>query len=248
MSDLNRIALVTGANKGIGLAIARQLGAQGHSVWLGCRDLARGEAAADQLRAEGIKVQAVQLDVTDDVSVASAVTTLSHHTDRLDVLVNNAGVMFAPPPSLAAESLDEVRQMFDTNVFGVLRVTQAFLPLLRKSSAARVVMMSSGLASINDAMDMRSETWTVGFGGYCSSKTALNMLTVKLAKELERDGIKVNAVDPGLTSTDMTGNGPGHSVDVGARPAVALATTHAYGPTGGFFACAPSGELIQKSW
>jgi NAD(P)-dependent dehydrogenase (short-subunit alcohol dehydrogenase family) len=95
---------------------------------------------------------------------------------------------------------------------------------------------------------MRSETWTVGFGGYCSSKTALNMLTVKLAKELDRDGIKVNAVDPGLTSTDMTGNGPGHSVDVGARPAVALATTHAYGPTGGFFACAPSGELIQKSW
>jgi len=248
MSDLNRIALVTGANKGIGLAIARQLGTQGHSVWLGCRDLARGEAAADQLRAEGIKAQAVQLDVTEDASVASAVTTLSHHTDRLDVLVNNAGVMFAPPPSLAEESLDEVRQMFDTNVFGVLRVTQAFLPLLRKSSAARVVMMSSGLASINDAMDMRSETWTVGFGGYCSSKTALNMLTVKLAKELDRDGIKVNAVDPGLTSTDMTGNGPGHSVDVGARPAVALATTHAYGPTGGFFACAPSGELIQKSW
>jgi NAD(P)-dependent dehydrogenase (short-subunit alcohol dehydrogenase family) len=248
MSDLNRITLVTGANKGIGLAIARQLGTQGHSVWLGCRDLARGEAAADQLRAEGIKAQAVQLDVTDDASVASAVATLSHHTDRLDVLVNNAGVMFAPPPSLAEESLDEVRQMFDTNVFGVLRVTQAFLPLLRKSSAARVVMMSSGLASINDAMDMRSETWTVGFGGYCSSKTALNMLTVKLARELDRDGIKVNAVDPGLTSTDMTGNGPGHSVDVGARPAVALATIHAYGPTGGFFACAPSGELIQKSW
>jgi NAD(P)-dependent dehydrogenase (short-subunit alcohol dehydrogenase family) len=248
MSDKHRIALVTGANKGIGLAIARQLGTHGYSVWLGCRDMARGEAAANQLRVEGIKAESLQLDVTDDASVASAVATLAAQAGWLDVLVNNAGVMFAPPPSLAEENLDDIRQMFDTNVFGVLRVTQAFLPLLRKSTAARVVMMSSGLASINDAMDMRSETWTVGFGGYCSSKTALNMLTVKLAKELDRDGIKVNAVDPGLTSTDMTGNGPGHSAEEGARPAVALAMTHAYGPTGGFFACAPSGELIQKNW
>jgi NAD(P)-dependent dehydrogenase (short-subunit alcohol dehydrogenase family) len=109
-------------------------------------------------------------------------------------------------------------------------------------------MMSSGLSSLTDALDMRSETWTAGFGGYCASKTALNMLTVKLAKELDREGIKVNAVDPGLTSTDMTGNGAGHSPEEGARPAVGLATTHAYGPTAGFYACAASGELVQKNW
>jgi NAD(P)-dependent dehydrogenase (short-subunit alcohol dehydrogenase family) len=248
MTNTTRIALITGANKGIGLAIARRLGVSGHSVWLGCRDLQRGEAAARDLRDAGIDARAVQLDVTSDASVASAAAQLSDLAGKLDVLVNNAGLMFAPPPSVAEERIEEVRQMFDTNVLGVLRVTQAFLPLLRKSEAARIVMMSSGLSSLSEALDMRSETWTVGFAGYCASKTALNMLTVKLAKELDREGIKVNAVDPGLTSTDMTGNGPGHSPDEGARPAVALATTHAYGPSAGFYACSPAGDLIEKRW
>ena len=156
--------------------------------------------------------------------------------------------MFGSPSSLAEESIDEMQHMFDTNVLGVMRVTQAFLPLLRKSKAARIVMMSSGLSSLTDALDMRSETWSVGFAGYCASKTALNMLTVKLAKELDGEGIKVNAVDPGLTSTDMTGNGPGQSPEEGARAAVALATIHAYGPTAGFYACTSSGELLQKRW
>ncbi|PYE38580.1 NADP-dependent 3-hydroxy acid dehydrogenase YdfG [Rhizobium sp. PP-F2F-G20b] len=248
MIHTSPIALVTGANKGIGLAIARQLGAAGHTVWLGCRDISRGVMAARELLGNGIDAHAVQLDVKDGASVSSAAQIVESEMGRLDVLVNNAGLMFGPPPSLAEESIDEMQRMFDTNVFGVMRVTQAFLPLLRKSKAARIVMMSSGLSSLTDALDMRSETWMVGFGGYCASKTALNMLTVKLAKELEPDGIKVNAVDPGLTSTDMTGNGPGHSPEDGARPAVALATTHAYGPTAGFFACAPSGELVQKNW
>ncbi|NSY51925.1 SDR family oxidoreductase [Agrobacterium tumefaciens] len=248
MTHTSPTALVTGANKGIGLAIARQLGAAGHTVWLGCRDISRGEMAAFELRENGVDARAVQLDVTDDASASSAAKTIESEVGHLDVLVNNAGLMFGSPPSLAEESIDEIQQMFNTNVFGVMRVTQAFLPLLRKSKAARIVMMSSGLSSLTDALDMRSETWTVGFGGYCASKTALNMLTVKLAKELDREGIKVNAVDPGLTSTDMTGNGPGHSPEDGARPAFALATTHAYGPTAGFYACAPSGELVQKSW
>lgn len=248
MTQPRRIALVTGANKGIGLAIARQLGEQGHGVWLGCRDLQRGDAAANGLRQAGINARALQIDVTDEASVAEAAAELTREVGVLDVLVNNAGLMFAPPPSAAEEPIEEVRQMFDTNVLGVLRVTQAFLPLLRKSDGARIVMMSSGLSSLGDALDMRSETWTVGFAGYCASKTALNMLTVKLAKELDREGIKVNAVDPGLTSTDMTGNGPGHSPDQGALPAVALATTHAYGPTAGFYACSPTGDLIEKRW
>lgn len=241
-------ALVTGANKGIGLAIARQLGANGFMVWLGCRDVSRGEAAAQDLRSEGIDARAIHLDVTDEASVASAVNTIDKEKGSLDVLVNNAGLMFAPPPSLAEESIDEMQQMFDTNVFGVMRVTQACLPLLRKSKAARIVMMSSGLSSLNDALDMRSETWSVGFSGYCASKAALNMLTVKLAKELDREGIKVNAVDPGLTSTDMTGNGPGHSPEMGARPAVALAMIHAFGPSAGFYSCSAQGDLVEKNW
>lgn len=243
-----RIALVTGANKGIGLAIARQLGAQGHAVWLGCRDLQRGERAAEGLRKTGIEARAVQLEVTDKASISHAAARMEAEAGKLDVLVNNAGIMFAPSPSTAEESIDEMRQMFETNVLGVMQVTQAFLPLLRKSGAARIVMMSSGLASLEEALDMRGETWGVGFAGYCASKTALNMLTVKLAKELDREGIKVNAVDPGLTATDMTGNGPGHSPDEGARPAVALATIHAFGPTAGFYACAPSGDLVLKRW
>jgi len=248
MTHTSPTALITGANKGIGRAIAWQLGKAGHTVWLGCRDISRGEVAARELRDDGVDARTLQLDVTDAASVSKAVETVGSSSGHLDVLVNNAGLMFGPPPSLAEESIDEMQRMFETNVFGVMRVTQAFLPLLRKSSAARIVMMSSGLGSLTDALDMRSETWTVGFGGYCASKTALNMLTVKLAKELDREGIKVNAVDPGLTSTDMTGNGAGHSPEEGARPAVALATTHAYGPTAGFYACASSGQLLQKNW
>ncbi len=248
MIPSSRIALVTGGNKGIGLAIGRQLATQGHTVWLGCRDARRGEAAAHALQQLGLDIRSVLLDVTDDASVEGAAATIERAAGRLDVLVNNAGLMFAPPPSLAEESLDEIRQMFETNVFGALRVTQGFLPLLRRSDAARIVMMSSGLSSLSAALDMRSETWTVGLGGYCASKTALNMLTVKLAKELASEGIKVNAVDPGLTSTDMTGNGAGHSPDEGARPAVVLSTTHAYGPTAGFYACSPSGELAPIRW
>ena len=246
--ESQRIALVTGANKGIGLAIARQLGAGGHLTWLGCRDLQRGDAVAGELRNAGIDARAVQLDVTDDASVACAAAAVARESGRLDVLVNNAGVMFGRPPGVTEESIDEIRHMLDTNVLGVLRVTQAFLPLLRKSQTARIVMMSSGLSSLSEALDMRSETWAVGFAGYCVSKTALNMLTVKLAKELDREGIKVNAVDPGLTSTDMTGNGPGHSPEEGARPAVALATTHAFGPSAGFYACSASGDLVEKRW
>lgn len=246
--ESRRVALVTGANKGIGFAIARQLGMLGYMVWLGCRNSDRGDAAASELRRAGIDARSVQLDVTDEGSVDRAAATVETESAYLDVLVNNSGVLFGSSFVVSEEPIDEIRQMFETNVLGTLRVTQTFLPLLRKSQAGRIVMMSSGLSSLSDALDMRSETWTVGLAGYCASKTALNMLTVKLAKELEREGIKVNAVDPGLTSTDMTGNGPGHSPEEGARPAIALATTHAFGPSAGFYACSASGELIQVRW
>jgi NAD(P)-dependent dehydrogenase (short-subunit alcohol dehydrogenase family) len=242
------VALVTGANKGIGYAVAKQLGQGGHVVWLGCRDKARGEDAVTALRSDGIDAHAVVLDVTEDASVQAAASEIEREAGRLDVLVNNAGVHFGPPPPCSEESIDQVKAMFETNVFGALRVTQAFLPLLRRSASARIVMTSSGLGSLSETLDMRSENWSVGFAGYCASKAALNMLTIKLAKELDGEGIKVNAADPGLTSTDLTGNGPGHSPDVGARAPVALATTHAFGPTAGFYACSNPGDLVPHRW
>lgn len=228
-------ALITGANKGIGLEIARQLGARNFAVWLGCRDQSRGEAAAAGLRKQGIEASCLVLDVTDAGGIRSAAELLQGQISALDVLVNNAGVNFGRPPPTSQESVDEMRAIFDVNVFGAVRVTQAFIPLLRKSTAARVVMISSGLGSIASTLDMTSENWNVGSAGYCASKTALNMFTVKFAKELAGEGIKVNAADPGLTATDLNGHMGGRTPADAAAIAVRLATLDRFGPTGGFF-------------
>lgn len=202
-----RIALITGANKGIGLETARQLGALGHTVWLGCRDEERGNKAVEDLRGNGIQAHFVQLDITDDASVQAAVAHLQSKTDRLDVLVNNAGIGggLDQPPS--TEKLGDIAPIFEVNFFGTVRATQAFLPLLRKSEGARIVMISSGLGSITLTEDMKSPTWGLHAMGYSASKTALNMLTVKLAKELLATGIKVNAACPGSVATDMGESG-----------------------------------------
>lgn len=234
-TPIQKTALVTGANKGIGLEIARQLGARNFAVWLGCRDRSRGEAAAAGLREEGVEASCLAMDVTDASSVQGAAEQLQSQIGALDALVNNAGMNFGRPPPPSQELIDEMRAIFDVNVFGAVRVTQAFLPLLRKSTAARIVMMSSGLGSITSTLDMTSENWNIGSGAYCASKTALNMFTVKFAKELAAEGIKVNAADPGLTATDLTGH-MGSRTPCNAAPiAVRLATLDGFGPTGGFF-------------
>lgn len=229
-----RNALVTGANRGIGREIARQLGEHGFAVWLGCRDREKGEAAAKELRGAGIEADAVVIDVADDDSVREAAAYVGGRITALDALVNNAGMNFGPPPPASGESLDDIRAMFETNTFGPLRVTQAFLPLLRKAKEARIVMATSGLGSIESTLDMTSENWTVGFAGYSASKTALNMFTVKLAKELAPEGIKVNCADPGLSNTELGGY-QGKDPKVSAGLAVRLATLPWFGPTGGFF-------------
>jgi NAD(P)-dependent dehydrogenase (short-subunit alcohol dehydrogenase family) len=232
------IALITGANKGIGLEIARQLGQRNFAVWLGCRDQQRGEAAAEILRQEGLEVRCLTMDVTDIDSIRSAVQQLQSQTEALDALVNNAGISgmtSGQPLAPSEESVDNIRAVFDVNAFGAVRVTQAFLPLLRKSTAARIVMCSSGLGSIASTLDMTSENWNVGSAGYCASKTALNMFTVKFAKELAAAGIKVNAADPGLTATDLTGHKGNRTPREAAAVAVRLATLDSFGPTGGFF-------------
>ena len=242
-------ALVTGANKGIGFAIARRLGERDFSVWLGCRDQGRGEKAAAELREAGLDARAVTLDVTDADSVRQAAARLGEEIAALDVLVNNAGISIGgPPPPVTEESVDDMRTLFEVNALGPVRVTQAFLPLLRKSSAARVVMMSSGLGSITDTQDMSSLIWPVGGAGYSASKSALNMFTVKFAKALLAEGIKINAADPGYTATDLNGHSGPRTVEEAAVIAVELATLDAMGPTGGFFNDGHARRLSRYRW
>src|SRR5262245_27613669 len=233
MTD-RRVAVVTGANKGIGFEIARQLGRQGMIVFLGARDAERGRAAAEKLGAEGIDARALALDVTDDASVAAAAAAIGRDPGRLDVLVNNAGIAIDDgPPSRV--SFDAVRRTYDTNVFGVVRTTQAFLPLLRKSDAGRIVNLSSGLGSLAQNSDPAWEYAAVKFLAYNSSKTAVNAITLQFAHELRNTPIKVNAADPGYVATDMNRHQGVRSVEQGAATPVRLATLPADGPTGGYF-------------
>jgi NAD(P)-dependent dehydrogenase (short-subunit alcohol dehydrogenase family) len=229
------VALVTGANKGIGLAIARQLGQQGFSVWLGCRNVERGEKAAAELRKSGIEAYSIVIDVTNEGSVRAAAAYFAEKGGQLDVLVNNAGISLGTYPPASEESVGDIQAMFDVNVFGPVRVTQAFLPALRKSKAARIVMMSSSLGSLTATLDMSSDIWPVVAAGYCASKSALNMFTAKFAKELLSEGIKVNAADPGYTATDLNGHTGHRTVDEAAAVIVKLSTLGYMGPTGGFF-------------
>ncbi|PKV83940.1 SDR family oxidoreductase [Streptomyces sp. TLI_146] len=224
------IALVTGANKGIGFEIARQLQEHGVTVLLAARDEERGKAAAAKLG-----VPFVRLDVTDPDSIKKAATWVDLAYGRLDVLVNNAGISVPNDENLpSATSIDTMRTIYETNVFGVVAVTNAFLPLLRKSPAGRIVNQSSEMGSLAYALDQNHPIWPVNNLAYNSSKTALNMVTVSYAKELWGTPIKVNAVAPGWCRTDITGGEGFKSAEQGAAIAVKLATLDADGPTGTF--------------
>ncbi len=230
-----KTALITGANKGIGLETARQLAAQGHHVLLGARDAAKGEAAAAALRADGLTVDAIEIDVTSAASIAAAAKTVTERFGCLDVLINNAGVMLddqGKPPS--EQTLDAWRETFETNVFGLVAVTQAFLPLLRKSDAGRIVNLSSILASNTLHLDPASPIYSSKLPAYDVSKSAVNAWTVHLAHELRETKIKVNAAHPGWVKTDMGGEGAPMELTDGAKTSVALATVGADGPTGAF--------------
>lgn len=243
-----RTALVTGANKGIGLEVARQLGRLDHTVWLGARDERRGREAEAALRAEGLDAHFVQLDITDDDSVRAAVAFVEARSPQLDVLINNAGVGGGLESQPSAEDLKSIQAMFDVNFFGTVRATQAFLPLVRKSGSARIVMVSSGLGSITLTGDMKAPTWALGAMGYSASKTALNMFTVKLAKELLPSGAKVNAACPGSVATDMGGPAAPRTVEQGAASVVRLATLDWMGPTGGFFHDGEGPGIAPYGW
>ncbi|MER5999715.1 SDR family oxidoreductase [Nonomuraea angiospora] len=222
------VALVTGANKGIGAEIARQLADAGVTAIIGARDEERGRATAERL---GLPY--VRLDVTDAACVRAAAQWIEQEYGKLDILVNNAGITFDDgPPSQATTA--QARQVYETNVFGVIEVTNAMLPLLRRSPAGRIVNVSSERGSIGRTLDQSHPLWPMLNLVYCSSKAALNMITVSYAKELWDTPIKVNAVDPGWVKTDINHNEGIKTPEEGAAPIVAMALLDADGPTAGF--------------
>jgi NAD(P)-dependent dehydrogenase (short-subunit alcohol dehydrogenase family) len=230
-----RVALVTGANKGIGFEVARQLGRVGMTVLLGVRNIKLGEESAAKLRAEGFDVHAIEVDLSREETIQDAAASIGEKYGRIDVLVNNAGINDAAdgPPSTADPG--SVRRVFETNFFGTLAVTQAMLPFVRKAEAGRIVNLSSGLGSLKWNGDPEWAFAPYKFIGYNGSKAALNMMTVQLAYELRDTAIKVNSANPGFTATDMNGHQGTQTVEEGAAETVRLALLPADGPTGGFF-------------
>lgn len=229
------IAFVTGANKGIGREISRQLAAKGILVLMGARDRERGEKAVADFRAQGLPVEFVQIDVTSDASVERAAAEAQRRHSKLDVLVNNAGI--AVDWCAASElTVEQFQKTFETNVFGVFRVTKGMLPLLKKSKHGRIVNISSGLGSLtrnaapDGALAMRNMLLA-----YSASKAALNMITIHFANELKSAGIKVNSANPGFTATDMNQHRGTRTVAQGAATPVRLATLPDDGPTAGVF-------------
>ncbi|MFF1821623.1 SDR family oxidoreductase [Kribbella sp. NPDC058245] len=224
----NKIALVTGANKGIGKEIARQLGEAGYRVLVGSRDLGRGQQAAEELE----NAVAIQLEVTDPESVQAAADTIAQEYGRLDVLINNAAIIPVGDAGVAEIEAAVLRDGFDTNVVGLVAVTQAMLPLLRKAEQARVVNLSTSLASFTLVGDPESRFSSKRTLAYNATKAAVNMVTVMLANELRGTGILVNAADPGNCATDMGGWQTARTPAQGAAVAVYMATLGADGPTG----------------
>ncbi|WP_341395327.1 SDR family NAD(P)-dependent oxidoreductase [Arthrobacter sp. G119Y2] len=215
--------LITGGNRGLGYEVARRLIGAGQAVWIGARDTAGGQEAAARLGA-----RFVPLDVTDDASVKAAVATLEEQVGHLDVLINNAGILgeVAAPEDMTA---DQLRHVYDTNVFGLVRVTRAFLPLLRKGTDASVINITSGMGSFAMTQDPARVESQYTLAAYGSSKSAVTMLTTQYAKTIP--DIRFNAVDPGQTATEFTGH-VGQSVAEGAEGAVRLATLGPATPTG----------------
>jgi len=233
-NTLDKVALVTGATRGIGLETVRQLANAGVHVLLGGRDRDKAVAAALQLQAEGLSVEAIAIDVANDDSIAKAAKEVASKHGRLDILVNNAGVFLDDAQRKPSEqSLSMWRQTFDTNVFGVVATTQAFLPLLKQAPAARIVNVSSLLGSIAANNDPASEIYDIKVPAYNVSKSAVNAWTVQLAHELRDTNVKVNAVHPGSVKTDMNAGGE-LTVQDGARTSVRMALLDETGPNGGF--------------
>jgi NAD(P)-dependent dehydrogenase (short-subunit alcohol dehydrogenase family) len=228
------IALISGANKGIGFEIARGLGAKKIKVLVGARDRARGQAAVDTLTAEGADARFVELNVTDEGTVQRAAQWIEKEFGHLDILINNAGIAeWDAKPSTV--DLAKVREVYETNFFGPAAVIQAMLPLLKKSKHGRIVNVSSSLGSLTLGSNLDSPFADFLALGYCTSKSALNSMTVQFAKELKDTPIKVNAICPGYCATDLNNHSGPRSAAQGAVAAIEYATIGDDGPTGGYF-------------
>lgn len=243
-----KIALITGANKGIGFETTKQLLQKGYQVFLGSRNVTKGQKAVDELKEEGFKqVALVPLDVTHENSVAEAYKYIQQKTGRLDVLINNAGI--GGEAQLPTEvSIENFKRVYETNVYGVIRVTTTFLDLLQQSEAPRIVNVSSNMGSLTLQSDPSYHAYDYKtMVAYASSKSALNMFTIHLAYALKASNFKVNAVCPGYTSTDFTGNNGG-SVEEAASRIVKYAVIDQDGPSGKFFSEELKTETGAIAW
>ena len=229
----SKIALITGANKGIGKEAAKQLGKSGFKVFIGSRDLERGQKAANELKAAGVDAEAVQLDVTSQSSVDAAISVIHEKVGHLDVLVNNAGIVAERGTTLDTTDIAKVEETMQTNFIGPLRVLKAAQALLQKSKAPRVVNVSSSLGSLAFSSDKDSPYKDYLTFGYNCSKAALNMMTVVAASSFEKT--KINAICPGYVATDINDNSGPRSVEQGAAIILKMATLADDGPTGGYF-------------
>ncbi len=232
---MERIALITGGNRGIGFETARGLAQRGHRVLIGSRDLVRGEEAAAALTAEGLVAEAIRLDMEDALSQADAAAVIDERYGRLDVLVNNAATIHDRDVRPSEVSIDAIRRTFETNFTMLVLLTQRMLPLLRRSDAGRIVNLSSTRASLKINADPGLPMGEPQTLAYSASKAAVNMFTVMLALELRDTPIKVNSADPGWVKTPMGGEGAPLEIEEGARTSIRLATLGPDGPTGGFF-------------
>lgn len=241
--------LITGANRSIGLETARQLLQKGYYVYLGSRNIENGREAAEKLQAEGLKeVEAIQIDVSDSESVKAARAEIGKKTEVLDALINNAGILGGMSQTAIGTDLAIFKQVFDTNVFGVVLVTQAFMDLLQNAPQPRIVNVTSGLASLTLHNDPTWKYYTVKAAVYNSSKAALNMYTITLAYELRDTPFKVNAVDPGYTATDFNHHRGSGTVEDAAKRVVKGALLDADGPTGKFFSDDNNPETGESAW
>ena len=242
-------ALVTGANKSIGFEVVRQLAQKGIYVYLGCRNLENGLEAVNKLKAEGLNnVEVIGLDITNDESVKNARVEIGKKTKVLDILINNAGIYGGYPQAALDASIDQFKAAYDANVYGVVRVSQAFIDLLKKSDDPRIVNVSSSQGSITLHSDPSYKYYDYKGVVYLSSKSAMNMYTVVLAYELRESGFKINAVCPGYTKTDFNGHrGPGNVEDAGKR-IIKYALIDKDGPSGKFFSEENNVETGEIPW
>lgn len=240
--------MVTGANKGLGREIARRLAREGIVVHLGARNGERGRAAAEELRADGGDVRFLQLDVTDQEQVDTAAARVEADSGRLDVLVNNAGILLELDTPVTDAGGDQLRETYEVNLFGAVAVTRAFLPLLRRSSPSRVVNMSTPLGSMSLVGDPETHFSRMGLLAYSSSKAALNCTTVLYANALRDEGVLVNSAWPGFVATDLNRQRGSLTIEQGAELPVELALLGSDGPTGGFFMRGEDGTRTSVPW